>query len=203
MKVEQRRAIERQIAEKVAQGLIDGGYAVSVDDGEEIVLEASTDVQAIVGAMFATDEDRLYAMKPDGSGKMARQGWVYFVYGNSGFDVVNDWTANLEAEMAGATAEADRLELEYREGEGAPKQVGVIDLTPTWGEWGNLYTRFAESGETAAVAPLRRDAARCFASTEALKAIVDDLPAELRARLEAVYTVEMGKQGFGEEGSAG
>ena len=203
MKVEQRREIERKIAEKVAEGLIGGGYAVSVDDGEEIVLAESTSVEVIVGFMFATDEDRLYAMKPDENGKMTRRGWVHFVYGNSGFDVVSDYTSNLEAEMAGATAEADRLELEYREGAGAPKQVGVIDLTPTWGEWGNLYTRFAESGETAAVAPLRRDAARCFASTEALKAIVDDLPEELRARLEAVYTVEMSKQGFGKEGSAG
>lgn len=46
MKVETRQKIERQIARKAAEGLIAGGYAVAVHDGEEIALEASTDVHA-------------------------------------------------------------------------------------------------------------------------------------------------------------
>ena len=74
MKVETRQKIERQIARKAAEGLIAGGYAVAVHDGEEIALEASTDVQAVMAAMFATDEDYLFAMKPDEAGKMERQG---------------------------------------------------------------------------------------------------------------------------------
>ena len=32
------------------------------------------------------------------------------IYGNDGWDVVNDYTTNLEPLLAGATAEADRLE---------------------------------------------------------------------------------------------
>lgn len=110
MKVETRQRIERQIARKAAEGLIAGGYAVAVYDGEEIALEASTDVQAVMGAMFATDEDYLFAMKPDEAGKMERQGYARFIYGNEGWDVMSDYTTNLESELAGAKAEADKLE---------------------------------------------------------------------------------------------
>lgn len=36
----------------------------------------------------------------------------------------------------------------------------TIDITPTWGEWANLYRRLAESGEANAIRELRQDFAR-------------------------------------------
>ena len=33
----------------------------------------------------------------------------------------------------------------------------TIDMTPTWGEWANIYRRFAESGEAKAVRELRAE----------------------------------------------
>lgn len=71
----------------------------------------------------------------------------------------------------------------------------TIDMTPTWGEVGNLYIRFAESGERNAVRELRDQAARAFAFAEAFKAIHAALPAELRETAEKTVSVELRKQG--------
>ena len=113
MNVETRQKIERQIARKTAKDLIAAGYSVAVFDGEEIALEASTDVRAIMAAMFSTDEDYLFAMTPSEDGKMKRAGWVRFIYGNTGFDVINDYTTNLETALTETNALADRLETKH------------------------------------------------------------------------------------------
>ena len=86
---------------------------MAVFDGEEIALEASTDVRAIIAAMFSTDEDYLFAMTPGEDGKLKRAGWVRFIYGNTGFDVINDYTTNLETVLAGTNALADQLESKH------------------------------------------------------------------------------------------
>ena len=113
MKVETRQKIERQIARRAAKDLIAAGYKVAVFDGEEIALEASTDVRAIIAAMFSTDEAYPLAMPPGEGGKLTRAGWVRFIYGNTGFDVINDYTTNLETVLAGTNALADQLESKH------------------------------------------------------------------------------------------
>ncbi len=110
MKAETRQRIERQIARKAAKDLIAAGYKVAVYDGTEIALAASADVRAVMAAMFSTDEDYLFVLTPVAGGKMKRVGWVRFVYGNSGFDVINDYTTNLESVLAETNALAEQLE---------------------------------------------------------------------------------------------
>src|SRR3546814_18695894 len=60
-----------------------------------------SDVKAIMAAMFATDEDYLFAMKPDEAGKMERQGYARFIYGNEGWDVMRseEHTSELQSLM--------------------------------------------------------------------------------------------------------
>ncbi|VFR81107.1 hypothetical protein ISE1_2702 [plant metagenome] len=74
-----------------------------------------------------------------------------------------------------------------------PKRT--IDLTPSWGEWANIYRRFAESGQCNAIKALRKDHARMAAFAAALCAIKHDLPPELSARVDAAYREELAKQG--------
>lgn len=107
MNTTQRQAIERKIAEMTAQLLIGAGYQVTVKDGEELVLEKSTDVAAILEAMFSTDEDYLIAYLPDAS---AHSGWVRFIYGNDGYDVINDYTTNLEPVMSQVNTNVEEME---------------------------------------------------------------------------------------------
>lgn len=97
--------VERKIANKAAKALLDAGFKVSVDDGEEVVVTRSSSIDEILEAMFSTDEDYLYAI--DAQGK--RVGKVYFVYGNDGPDVINDYSTTLEIVMAPVHTYADGL----------------------------------------------------------------------------------------------
>jgi hypothetical protein len=104
-----RRRMEKAIARRIIKDALAEGWSVRIDNGaEEELPPASTDLRTIMAGLFLTDEDVLYFFK-DG----VRQGWVCLIYGNDGWDVVNDYTANLEAFMEGASSVADELEEQY------------------------------------------------------------------------------------------
>lgn len=70
----------------------------------------------------------------------------------------------------------------------------TIDITPTWGEVGNIYMRFAESGEREAARAYRDQAAKASAFAEAFKTIHPDLPPELLEKADAAFRAELRKQ---------
>lgn len=74
--------------------------------------------------------------------------------------------------------------------------AGTIDITPTWGEWGIIYRRFAESGERKAITALREDLARAMASCQALNVIGKTLTDEQRAIVSRVIVEELTKAGY-------
>ncbi|SFJ47639.1 hypothetical protein SAMN03159338_1499 [Sphingomonas sp. NFR04] len=96
---------EGKIARKAAQALLDAGYSVSVYDGEETTVTRSTSIGEIMAAMNTTDDDRLIAFDAEGK----RVGFVWFVYGNGGDDVISDYACSLEAALAPVNAYADSL----------------------------------------------------------------------------------------------
>lgn len=73
-------ATERRIATALVDGLLSAGYALSIDDGEEITVRDSTDRAAILAALGSTDQD------------IIRSGshWVLLIWGN-GEDLVSDY----------------------------------------------------------------------------------------------------------------
>ena len=77
------------------------------------------------------------------------------------------------------------------------QRVCTIDLTPTWGEVGNIVRRLIQGGETKAIEKMDVDLARAFAAAQALQAIQKDLPDDLREKACAVINAEMTKQGHG------
>ena len=73
----------------------------------------------------------------------------------------------------------------------------TIDVTPTWGEWGNVFFALATCGaDVNIILPLHRDLAYGLAAAEALKAISLSLTEEQRNIMDATVRVEMQKQGF-------
>lgn len=76
-------------------------------------------------------------------------------------------------------------------------QVGTIDLTPTWGEVGNIIRRLIQGGQVAAIEQMDADIARAFAAAQALQAIQEELPDNLREIACSVVDAEMTKQGHG------
>ncbi len=101
---------ELKIMRRCVSDFIKAGYLVSLDSGEEFEIKDSAKVEAVMAVAFQTDEDRLYVRKADHKHPGKWEGWVYFVYGNSGWDVINDYTTNLEPIMKGVNAYAETLE---------------------------------------------------------------------------------------------
>ena len=101
--------MERQIVRKVIDDALGAGYTLSVFDGEEETLTDNADAQRIFDAMFTTDDDRLYFLKGG-----AQVGWVHFIYGESGWDVISDYTTRLEMVLDGASILSDQLEEKAR-----------------------------------------------------------------------------------------
>lgn len=103
-----RQEVERKIATAAVKSLLAAGFALSVDNGgDEHEIDHSIDENAILAAMFLCDEDRLHVQTKDSS-----IGWVYFVYGNDGWDVISDYTVNLE-KYVGEGTEADKIARHY------------------------------------------------------------------------------------------
>lgn len=86
--------VERRIACEFVIAALGAGYCISVDNGgDDYEISYSTDYTAIIGAMFATDDERLYVHKctPQKTGKQYTSlGWAWFVYGENGWDVICD-----------------------------------------------------------------------------------------------------------------
>ena len=72
----------------------------------------------------------------------------------------------------------------------------TIDFTPTWGEWANIYRRFAENGEAKACRELRPDFARAMAAAQALKEIRPTLTAAQAESVNKIIAAELKKQGY-------
>jgi|SRR5215831_8477711 len=108
MSVIMRQHIERMIVRRVILDALRAGYSLNVNNGGDLdeLPEPTTDRKLILDTMFATDEDRLdfYPSTPEQKG-----GWVYFVYGNDGYDVISDYTTNLETVLEGANKLACKL----------------------------------------------------------------------------------------------
>ena len=91
---------ELAIATRLITDVIAQGGLISVNDGEETVLVRSNSLEAVLAAMFSTDEDYLYVTMPNST---KRAGGFQFIYGNDGWDVIADWSWSNEVKDCEAT----------------------------------------------------------------------------------------------------
>lgn len=102
------QAVEKEIVSWVVQDLLKAGFALSVYYGDgNWGAEKSIDAVAIVKDLMATDDEKLVAHR---AGSSNTAGWVRFVYGNDGYDVICDYTMNLEPHFKRALKLADMIE---------------------------------------------------------------------------------------------
>jgi hypothetical protein len=102
--VKMRQIVEKEIAAAAIKGIIDAGYFITVHNGEEDAITVSRDVDAIIGALYQTDEDTLIVINP----MREEIGWVKFIYGNDGWDVIHDYAINLEEALKPAFAVVEK-----------------------------------------------------------------------------------------------
>lgn len=91
---------------KVIEAFIDdvlaAGHTLSLDDGEELAIDRSTDKGAILEALEATSEETLIVRRANGE----RIGAAFLVYGNEPGVVICDNTDTPEMNALLARAEA-------------------------------------------------------------------------------------------------
>jgi hypothetical protein len=109
MSVKMRQEVERKIATAFVTKAIQSDFALTVDngDGESKQLLSIKDT---LTEMFQGGDDCVYVYKISEKGIPACIGWVWFVYGNDGWDVISDYTTNLESLMGPANKIADYYE---------------------------------------------------------------------------------------------
>jgi len=96
MSVKMRQEVERKIATAFVTSAIQDGYGMTVDYGDGSS-EKFVSIKATLTAMFQGDDDMLVLYKQDKS-----VAWIHFVYGNDGWDVISDYSVNLEPIMTAA-----------------------------------------------------------------------------------------------------
>jgi hypothetical protein len=111
MNVRFRMKVEELLVKQVVRDLLDAGYLLGVDDGEEISIHHSRNYDAITAKLFTTDQDYIYVYVAGDDRKDLRpQYWVRCTYGNDGIDVLSDYSTHLEPQIKTATEIADKLE---------------------------------------------------------------------------------------------
>lgn len=111
-----RQKVEREIITSFVQSALAKGYrlAVSLERGYDVdeMLQGSRSRAAIVNAAMAGDDAHIFIQPATGEtvvdGQVVSEGWVYVVLGNDGWDVISDYTTNLEPLMQGANRLADK-----------------------------------------------------------------------------------------------
>lgn len=103
-----RLSIERRIATRAVDGLLEAGYALTVDDGdgETRPAQPTRDRAAILRELGETDDDRVICYTDRDTARRL----VRFVYGNDGYDVLADHSSSLTEALSEAQKLADAIE---------------------------------------------------------------------------------------------
>jgi len=119
MSVAMRIEVERKIVRAFVTSALDAGYRLSVSlergfDVDEMLL-GSTNRSEIINEAFAGDECHIFVHAPTGDlvedGEINSIGWVQFVYGNEGWDVLSNYTTNLD--KLGILKDAEKIADRY------------------------------------------------------------------------------------------
>ena len=91
----QRINVERTIVVMTVEALLKAGYMLNVNNGgdEDELPQRTNHPQTLLAAMMETDEERLHIYSAGGWGV----GEIDFVYGNDGYDVISNYTTNIES----------------------------------------------------------------------------------------------------------
>ena len=112
-----RQKIEREIVTSFVQAALAKGYRLGVSlergyDAGDGTLLGSRNRTEIIEAVFDGDDAHVFVQPATGAlvedGRVVSEGWVYVVLGNDGWDVISDYTTNLEPLMQGANRLAEK-----------------------------------------------------------------------------------------------
>lgn len=98
-----RAFVELQVVDAIIKAAVDAGYHLEVE-GEEGEGVDTSDASALKVLLFNLDDAIVLVF--NGKGRKAF-GWIRLVFGNDGWDLVSDYSVNLEEFLAPVQAVAD------------------------------------------------------------------------------------------------
>lgn len=108
-----RISLEHKIVRRTVQALLQAGFAVDVDNGgdTEELPQPYTKLSEVLKVMAEMDDEYLMVYRPASVADQSAVavGWVHFVYGNDGYDVISDYTVNLDEVLAPINAWTDTM----------------------------------------------------------------------------------------------
>jgi hypothetical protein len=113
--VMRRQKIERRVVSQLVTDLLDAGFVLSVCQGDnrDEPCPPTIEKKEIMLKLGECDDDRLFVYSADADDHAYRThavtGWVYLVYGNDGWDVIANYTGNLEKHMTLTNALVEKL----------------------------------------------------------------------------------------------
>jgi hypothetical protein len=81
---------EKRMASGLVRACLDRGFRITIDNGEDRPVVLSRSYMAVMAELWQTDEEHVLIY--DDAGK--RQGCFFLVYGNSGPELIADYTDN-------------------------------------------------------------------------------------------------------------
>lgn len=101
---------ERAEARALIAYLLDAGYSLSVNDGEETTLRGCTDGETVLGALATTEADTLRAWHPE----RRHTSQFFLVYGNGPGELIADHSDEPEADAAWRHVQDTAVPMAYR-----------------------------------------------------------------------------------------
>jgi hypothetical protein len=90
-----RMRMEKRMASGLVKACLNLGFAITIDNGEDKPVVKSTSYRKIMDNLWQCDEEHVLIY--DEKGKCF--GWFYLVFGNDGWDLVADYSANDTCDM--------------------------------------------------------------------------------------------------------
>ncbi len=97
---------ENEVIEIAARSIVDAGNQVGVHNGEDWSVGPTDDVQLVLESLRQTDSDVLHVFR-DGRDTGS---YLFLVYGNEPYEVLADWTLDVDALLQPAVEAAESLE---------------------------------------------------------------------------------------------
>lgn len=107
--IRKRVVIERAIVRHACDELLNAGYILRLHDGEAWATPYTADTDEIMQELQACDCETLYAYSPVEDQRPLVGGSIFLVYGNDGWDVINDNSVALEMHLTGTFALVNAL----------------------------------------------------------------------------------------------
>lgn len=94
-----RITLERAVVRKLSTDLLAAGLTLRVWDGEDWAGGRTADIDNVMNQIMATDEEKIYVYHSDDRGKATCIGSIFLVYGNEGYEVINDYSTCLDPHL--------------------------------------------------------------------------------------------------------